>query len=357
MNRKIFYGVVWSCLLAIASLAEGAKFSEGPIEQNARVIVVREPAATHAFLPVNEKIPPMIERGILALTGKTNSIAAWLSLVSTNDVIGIKVFSSPGSQSGTRPAVVAALVKSMIAAGISPERIIIWDRQLVHLRLAGFFELVDAFKVRVQSAAEAGFDPKVSYENAVLGEPVWGDLEFGQKGDSIGRRSYVSKLVTKEITKIINVSPMLNHHFAGVTGNLYSLAMGSVDNAMRFEHSAQRLAVAVPEIYGLPELFDRVVLNITDALLCQYEGEQRSLLHYSVPLNELRFSRDGVALDVLSLLEIGRQRRNAKMNSRKPNLELYQNGSILELGVSEEKRIRLEVVTVGSTNAAQTIQP
>ena len=46
-----------------------------------------------------------------------------------------------------------------------------------------------------------------------------------------------------------------------------SLALGSVDNSMRFELEPARIATAVPEIYALPALSDHVVLNMMDALL------------------------------------------------------------------------------------------
>ena len=62
-----------------------------------------------------------------------------------------------------------------------------------------------------------------------------------------------------------------------------------------------RLAVAVPEIYALPALGDRVVLNITDALIGQYAGGDKGLLQYSEVPNQLWFSRDPVALDTLAV--------------------------------------------------------
>jgi hypothetical protein len=100
----------------------------------------------------------------------------------------------------------------------------------------------------------------------------------------------------------------------------------------------------VPEIYALPILGDRVVLNIVDALICQYEGGERGLLHYSVMLNQLRFSRDPVALDILSIQELDRQRQLTKAPTVKPNLDLYNNGALLELGVSDIKKIQVEMV-------------
>jgi hypothetical protein len=324
-------------------------FSNRPISspappQKARVVVVQDPQATETFRPRPEKLLALFERGFLQFTGKTNPAQAWLSLVSTNDVIGLKVFSAPGEQSGTRPALVAAVVESLLAAGISPQKIVVWDKQLTPLRLAGFDDLTKRYGIRIAGAAQAGWDEKVFYENSIMGNPVWGDLEFEKKGDGIGRKSHVSKLVTKEITKIINLTPMLNHNFAGVTGSLYSLALGSVDNSIRFENNAERMAMAVPEIYALPELFDRVVLNVVDGLICQYEGEQRSLLHYSTALNELRFSKDPVALDVLSVNEINAQRDRTKISSGNANQELYRNASLLELGVSDTNRISVEKI-------------
>jgi hypothetical protein len=164
-------------------------------------------------------------------------------------------------------------------------------------------------------------------------------------GTNTARKSHVTRLLTGRITKIINVAPLLNHNRAGVSGLLYSLALGSVDNTLRFENHASRLATAVPEIIALPEIGDRVVLNLVDALICQYQGEQRSLLHYSTRLNQIRFGFDPVALDVLSLREIQNQRRLADIASTKTNLELYENAALMELGVADERRIIIDRAT------------
>jgi uncharacterized protein DUF362 len=314
----------------------------------ARVITVYDPEASEAFRPRGEVVQRMVETGLTKLTRKGSVAEAWRSLISTNDVVGIKVFSVPGPNSGTRPAVVAALVEGLVAAGLPARSIIIWDKHAVDLRLSGFFDLAERYKVRVAGSADAGYDESTFYDTALIGNLLWGDYEFGKKGAGVGRKSFVSKLVSREMTKIINVTPMLNHNLAGVSGNLYSLASGSVDNFFRFEADAARLATAVPEIYALPALSDRVVLNVVDALLCQYEGGERQLLQYSATLNELRFSKDAVALDVLSVQELEHQRLAAKaVTSSKGNPELYGNAALLELGVNEFKRIEVSRVKAG----------
>ena len=340
--RSFFVGCCLCSLIwwsAPAAAPDSAAASGREPAKRSRVVMAQEAGATVAFSPQPEKIPPIIQRGLTQLTGKPTPAKAWRSLVSTQDTVGIKVYSAPGPTSGTRPAVVEAVVQSLLAAGQPPKQIVVWDKHLSDLRQAGFFELAERYGVRVAGAAEAGYDEKTFYETALLGQLVWGDLEFGQKGDGVGRKSYVSKLVTQQMSKIINVTPLLNHNFAGVSGNLWGLALGSVDNTIRFENDADRLATGVPEIIALPALGDRVALNIVDALICQYQGEEKTLLHYSAPLNQLWFSTDPVALDVLSIQELDRQRKAANDRAVKANFELYQNASLLEIGVSDPRHI------------------
>jgi hypothetical protein len=306
--------------------------------KRARVVIVHDPHATALFAPEPERIPPMIDRALTNLTGQASTTEAWLSLITTQDTVGLKVLSRPGPTSGTRPIVVEALVRSLLAAGLPPKQIIVWDRSIADLRQAGFFSLAERYGVRVAGSAEAGYEETQSYQAALLGQLAWGDLEFGKTGAGVGRKSHVSKLLSS-MDKIVTVTPLLNHNLAGVSGALYGLAMGSVDNTIRFEQDANALAEAVPDIVSLEPLYDRLTLHFVDALVCQYQGEERQLLHYSTALNELWVSRDPVAVDVLALEELERQRRAAAVPTAKPGLNLYQNASLLWLGVSTSRQI------------------
>jgi hypothetical protein len=221
---------------------------------------------------------------------------------------------------------------------------IVWDREVTDLRLAGYFDLADRYGIRVVGSVQAGWDDNAFYDTEILGNLVYGDHEFDKKADRAGRKSFVSRLVSREMTKIISITPLLNHNLVGVSGHLYGLAFGSVDNITRFEALPDRMTRAIPEIYALEALSDKVVLNITDALICQYEGGERGLLHYSAILNQLRFSKDPVALDMLSLRELDRQRQAAQAPTVKPNFELYETAAFLRLGVSDLKRIQVDKV-------------
>jgi hypothetical protein len=309
-----------------------------------RVVIVEDAQATAAFEPQPAIVQDMVNRAVEKLAGKEDVVQAWRAFVSTQDVVGLKVFSAPGPASGTRPAVASAVVRGLLAAGLPPGNIVIWDRQLADLRAAGFDDLAQRYDVRLAGSAERGYDEKAFYDNELLGELVAGDLEFDKNGTKTGRKSYVSKLLTGDLTRIITITPLLNHNLAGATGNLYSLASGSVDNFVRFEPQAARLAEAVPEIYALPALSDHVALSITDALIGQYEGETTSSLHYAKAVNQIWISKDPVALDVLAIQELDRERAARKMSAGKPNDELYHNASLLELGADDPAKVQIEML-------------
>ena len=312
----------------------------------ARVVQVDGVGLQSAFLADDARVAVAFNLGLFTLTRTANISDAWRSLVHTNDTVGIKVFSQPGPLSGTRPAVVAAIVRGLLAAGLPSDKIIIWDKHAADLRAAGFFKLAAQLGVRVAGAAETGYDPNTFYlpDSPVIGSLVWGDSEFGLKGEGIGKKSFVSKLVSQQITKIISVAPLLNENDAGLCGHFFSLCLGSVDNTRRFEGDSDRLAVALPEIYALPSVGDRVVLNVTDALLGQYLGGPASFLQYATVLDQIWLSRDPVALDTLALKELARQRKIFEVPLPKLNYQLYTNAVLLQLGINDPSRIQIEMV-------------
>jgi hypothetical protein len=342
-NALVQFVIFLLCLEAIQVQAGTPPLSSGP---SARVVIVSDPDAVSDYQPDNDIIQAMVNRGVTNLTGQVTVTAAWRSLVSTQDVVGIKVFSAAGEISGTRPAVVNAVIHGLLQAGLPSKHIIVWDKRGDDLRTAGYVKLARLLHVRAEGAMETGYDPTNFYlpDSAVIGNLVYGDFEFGKTGDGVGRKSFVTKILSREVTKIISIAPLLNQSSAGVCGHLYSVALGSVDNTLRFQNDPDRLAVAVPEIYALPPIGDRVVLNITDALIGQYEGGASVLLHYSTVLNQLWFSRDPVALDTLAISELDRERQSMGAATFEPDLLIYTNAALLQIGINDPAKIQVQKV-------------
>lgn len=304
----------------------------------------------------------MVDRALTVYQGAAAPQAAWQAVANSNDVVAIKVFSAPGPSTGTRLPVVTAVVKGLCSAGVLSSNIIVWDRSLTDLRTAGYGALARSLGVTLAGAMQSGYEESDSYEFALVTGLRFGDLEFGRKDEGAGRRSFVTRLLGPRVTKIISIAPASNKHSTGVTGHLYSMTLGSLDNTWRFENNPSTLPWALPEIYAMPSIGDRVVLCITDALICQYEGEEATLLHYSTVANELYLGNDPVAMDLLAIRLLEQQRRASDSMQIKPNLDTYRNAALLQLGVDDldqvlVKRIAMDADPAQATPAQPTAQP
>jgi hypothetical protein len=87
-----------------------------------------------------------------------------------------------------------------------------------------------------------------------------------------------------------------------------------------------------------------VVLNVTDALLGQYQGGPASYLQYATVLNQIWLRRDPVALDTLALKELAHQRKLFDIPPPQMNYEIYTNAVLLQLGINDPSRIEIEKV-------------
>lgn len=336
--------VCWSLFIFLWNLNASEVQNPLDLQKKTRVLAVRDEQAVDRFQANPEIVQRMFDDLLVAYTRKKDVAEAWDMFVKPEDVVGIKVLSDPGSVSGTRPSVVEAVVRSLLATGFPKERIIIWDRRKGLLVATGYDQLAKKLGVGYEGSSDYGYDPSSYYEAALVGNLVYGDREFGLDGEGIGRKSYVSKLLTQKLTRIVQIHPLLNHYMAGVNGHVVGLATTGVDNHLRFTVDESRYHEAIAEICSLPELYDKLAFNLVDALICQYQGEERGFLQYSVMLNELRISQDPVALDVLSLLEINRQRAKANLAIHDSAFQLYRNAGLMELGESDPSKILLQYV-------------
>ena len=76
-------------LLAGSTAVAGEPFSTTRNVPLARDVIVEDRHATDAFRPRPDRVAAMVNRGITNLTSKATAREAWLSLVSTQDIVGI----------------------------------------------------------------------------------------------------------------------------------------------------------------------------------------------------------------------------------------------------------------------------
>ena len=328
------------CFLALAVPKDWA-------ESNAVVVVAHDSEAIQSFDPNPNRVRKLVDRGIVTLTGKKTIAEAWREFAGSNDIVGIKIVARGGPLFSVRKDVTAGIVAGLKSAGVPERNIIIWDKYQSDLIEAGYRIQEDTNAVRVLGVIPGiGFDPEATYRFPHAGKLIWGDLLFGKdRAEEISAESHLTRLITQQITKLINVAVLTDHYEVGLSGSLLNLALGSVDNVRRFPNDAAACESAVAEICSLPAVRDKTVLHIIDGLLGQYtlgpSIHPQSTWHNGT----LYFSTDPVALDTVALGEIESQRRRVGLPSVIDRARYIRAAGEAGLGIWQPEAI--ERITAG----------
>jgi len=245
----------------------------------------------------------MLNEGIMELTERGSIVEAWKDLVSEGDIVGIKVNPLAGPMFSTNLEVVNEIIVGILSAGVNENDIIIWDRFEEHLINAGYSFNNSKTGIRCYATDKRGpgYDEELFYET---------DEDSAFRRENNEARSYFSKILTKQITKIINV-PILKHHpITGASISLKNIAFGSVNNTLRFHPNPINCDPAIAEICKFPIIKDKLILNIVDGLQASYDKGPVYDANSTWKSNLLLFSKDPVAIDRIGLDIIDAKRRN-----------------------------------------------
>ena len=238
---------LFTCFLLLCSIGLTAA-------PKTKVIKIHAPDATRHFQPNPKQVLAMVESGVKHLSAQPSPITAWQHFVSTNDTVGLKINTRLGTLSGTRPAVVEAVVQGLTRAGIPKNKIVIWDRELKDLKRAGYFPIAQKLGVQLAGASDSGYSSWDTYTVPAL---QWdleeGDHLFGKEKSST--ISHTSKLITDRLSAIISIHPPISDTQSGTRGHLQELALSSADNIVRFGASTPHLNPAIGE------LMDRIAFS------------------------------------------------------------------------------------------------
>jgi hypothetical protein len=309
---------------------------------------------------VNGKVVgSMFEKGMLGLTGKP--LAASFNLFfDKKDVVGIKVNPVGAGLIATRLEVVDAIVAWLRQGGIPAAHIVIWDRFDYMLADAGFTAArypgiaIEGLQTMDEAAAEGKSDDDsrwlgkdgrhVSEKNFDLDCYYYADVEAPQDKPYLnqhvfnGKHSYFGKLLTRKLTKIINV-PVFKNTGNGVSMATKNLGYGAVCNTSRL-HRPLFFDVCT-EVLAFPVLRDKLVLNVTDGLRAQYDGGPGPLAQATWFLNTLYFATDPFALDMTchNLIVEKRKAMKVQVNEHPKYSEYLRYAERLGLGVADPARI------------------
>ncbi|MFO0666638.1 MAG: DUF362 domain-containing protein [Polyangiaceae bacterium] len=342
--------------------------SSRPTEPSfARVVEV-----AHAGAIVDRKIQEgpvraMLSSGMMALTGAASVGGAFSSFFSPNDVVGIKVNPTGYPAVFSQIATVRAIVDGLLAAGVAPSRIVVFDRYRDSFEAVGYPAYLPQ-GVRFAWSGPGYMNDQTGIDGYDTAHFV--DIPRVYPGDDVSdphkRRSYLCNIVAKDVTKVINVPNLKDHTSAGLTMALKNMTYGLVNNVSR-THVDQETWTRdfIPVVASMPALRQKVVLHIADALVACYDGGPSpdhpnfSVFEYGA----LFFATDPVAMDRigLSILDAERTRRglprvadcglklenrgHEAFNARQP--DHIEACAAAGLGIADMKRIQHERVIVG----------
>ncbi|HUJ71686.1 MAG TPA: DUF362 domain-containing protein [Verrucomicrobiae bacterium] len=343
MNRVATLAVLLVGVLGVGTRAEETN-SLAPVVEKSRVVLVRNAGAVGGFTVDDAKARAMMVAGIMALTGEGDEASVWRHFASSNDVVGIKISTQNGPLQSTRHVVVEAIAHGLQSAGVAATNIYVFDRDPLQMRAAGYLKAGATNFIREVSVIDGtGWDPKVYFENNIAGRLIWGDLSFGVE-EPLSKRSHLPKLVTTTITKLINVPVLQDHDACGLAGCLYNVSVGMVDNQRRFEGQGQNGDPMIAQICAMPQVRQKLVLNVMDGLIAGYAGGPGFKPQYSWNYGALYFSTDPVAVDSLCVELLDAKRHDAKVPPIGPHAAHIITASHLGLGQFERKNIDLTEV-------------
>ena len=306
------------------------------------------------------------EKGLMELTGEGSLENAWASMVSPDDVVGIKINCLGAPKVSSSMESIQETIAGLKTAGVKENNIIVWDARDWMFQRTGL-KLNDGTEgVRIMgSSAEweaaipwiEGYDRDVYWSwdvgtlkkyqelvrqnftqdgthREIFNSCAWlwmliqqGNPKAQKYNEEIRRlymdysdregikkiaeevadefndvtiededKSFFSEIVTKKITKLINIPVLKHNEDSGVTWATKNIALGVTTNKIRFH--IDYCTTAIPEILNNPSIKDKMILHIGEAAKISTVSVVGARMAFD---NRLFFSKDPVAMDRIGL--------------------------------------------------------
>ena len=361
-------------VLGGGALSAGGR-SASPLRSKVVSVAAADILKDGAYNP--EAVHRAFAAGLTEMTGQKTLQNAWSSLVSPEDVVGIKINCIGAPKISSSLASINETIAGLKSAGVKDNNIIVWDRTDREVARTGLPINKGPAGVRAygsSTVSEAilpwveGYDKNVfvTFEDGTLKKYrdlikrdftkdgshreifnsvawLWMLIQQGNEkakkyGTEMRRlytdysdregikkiaeeiagmfddvtiededKSFFSTIVTKDITKLINIAVLKHNEDSGVTWATKNVALGVTTNKVRFH--IDYCAKAIPEILAQPCLKDKMVLHIGEAAKISVVSVAGAQIATG---NRIFFSRDLVAMDRIGLdiLEAKRKERN-----------------------------------------------
>lgn len=270
-----------------------------------RVVEARNAEAIQQNHVSQPAVRRMIDRALVELTGENSPRAAWARFVTPEDVVGIKINPSGAPACCSSPEIVREVIRGIRSAGVPEKNILIYDRYSDEIQLGSYHALLPV-GVRIDGIEHRAFDLSGYDLNVYCQACFFGEWET---------RSYLARVVSHDVTKIVNIPTMKDHSAAGVTGCLKNLGYGSFNNVDRSHHAPITFTdPLIGLMCSVEPLRSKAVLHIMDGMRQLWHGGPlNQVQQYIAQTGILLVGTDPVAIDTteLALITAKRQQEGA----------------------------------------------
>ena len=237
-------------------------------------------------------VQALVDKAVMALSGKDDVAKAWAAYVSPKDKVAIK-FNGLFERSVTHGEVINAILAGLAKAGVEPGNIVVYDR---------------ADGDAAKSGLKVSRDPKGV---RVLG--IGGTLGPDVKVGTITTK--LSKLLL-DADVLISVPIMKSHNRCSITGALKN-HLGSIPNAGNFHDNC---CAAIADLCALAPIKDKTRICIADALYSFYDAGPEFQPRTRFAYFGVLAATDPVALDATmdDLIKAKRLEKGLSPNNNSP---------------------------------------
>jgi len=318
MHRREFIGRTIAAGAALAAIGRGRLAAEEPRAKSLVVKAVRDDA-TKDRKPNAAVVREMVHAAVCRLAGKQKPEDAWPTFLKKNDVVGIKISSKFGVGSATHPEVTAAIVEGCRMAGVPDDKIIVWDYEDKHLEISGY---------------TINRGPGVKYKGVNDG---WED----QPTAIHTCQGRLAKILTREITALVNAPILKSHPLAGYT-NCLKNHYGSLHNPNEAHGGGCDPFMA--HLNNLPAIRQKSRLMVSDVLLPVAERGPQPAPQFVWEYKGILAATDPVAIDYVALKILDEQRAKIQKPPAEAKAKCLFTAARMGLGAADMAKIDLVAV-------------
>jgi uncharacterized protein (DUF362 family) len=295
-------------------------------QKGAVVRVARPGALGSGGSPPAELVRRMVDRAVMELTGQAKAADAWALFAKPEDTVLLKPNGFGFPAMAAHPATTYAIVAALRDVGVPEQNIVIYDQYQSRLGASGYkVTPVGAKGVRVLTNKQIGY-------------------EATPRRHPMGRVNLALPVLAASV--IIDIPVIKDHDLSGVTCAMKNITHGVVQQPGALHKGG---CAAIPGVWALSEIKDKVKLVICDAFKLVYDGGPHDRPRNKVLYDSVFATTDPVAMDRLAwdaVEEVRKAKGKPTLTQAKRPPRFIEAAAALGLGVGARAEIKLTELRV-----------